>query len=246
MTTMQEGLRKTCLFTLLGKTYPLRYALHIKFLTAACKKGYRVIAITGPGYPRRLKGTTIESYCQVKGGVGAAYRQGLRLALERYEYVAYAEPEKFPYVKEIWKTVRPLVRGNADLVVPKRTQASLRSYPVVQRLTETLGNDFFSRLTGCELDVFFGPESIASGEATQKFLDYEKCIYPGKEDSHDAHIVPIMECILGKLRVLSIPVDYRHPKEQLQIEQHRDSMIRRFARLYAHTRCLYERFKQLE
>lgn len=233
------------MFTLLSKTYPQRYSLHLKFLSAARKKGYEVLAIVDRSYPSQLKETTIECHPQIGSGIGAAYRQGLGLALERCEYAAYAEPEKFSYVPEIWKTIRPLIKGNADLVVPKRTQASLRSYPLVQRQTETIGNEFFAHLVGSQLDVFFGPESIASGKAAQKFLDYKTSVYPGREDSHDAHIVPIMECVVGKLRVLSILVHYHNPREQLEIEHDRDSMIRRYLRLYSHTRCLLERYRQL-
>jgi len=245
MTIKQECVRKTCVFTILGKTYPQRYALHIKFLSALRKRGYRVIAITEHGYPERLNDGNVESYPQIRDGIGVAYRQGLRLALERCECAAYSEPEKVSYVPEIWKTIRPLIKGNADLVVPKRTQASLRSYPIVQRQTETIGNEFFAHLVGSQLDVFFGPESIASGKAAQKFLDYKTSVYPGREDSHDAHIVPIMECVVGKLRVLSILVHYHNPREQLEIEHDRDSMIRRYLRLYSHTRCLLERYRQL-
>lgn len=175
MTIKQECVRKTCVFTLLGKTYPPRYGLHIKFLNALRRRGYRVLAITEHGYPEGLKDGNVEYYPQIGNGVGVAYRQGLRLALERCEYAAYSEPEKVSYVPEIWKTIRPLIRGNADLVVPKRTQASLRSYPIVQRQTETIGNEFFAHLVGSELDVFFGPGSIASGESREIPLPEHTC-----------------------------------------------------------------------
>ncbi len=245
LTSRSDCIRRTCLFTLLGKTYPVRYGLHRKFLRAARAAGYRVIAIVEPEYPKSyLVGTGVQAVPQTGVGIGSAYRQGLGLALEEGECAAYAEPEKVSYVREIVKTVQPILQKNVELTVPKRI--TMRSYPPVQQQTEKIGNKFFRQLTGYGIDVFFGPETIASGKAAEIFLSYESAKFPGKEDSHDAHIVPIMECIISKLNVLSVPVQYEHPREQILIERDMDAMVRRYKRLYAHTQCLLERYNQLK
>lgn len=245
LTSRRDFVRRTCLFTLLGKTHPVRYTLHRRFLRTARAAGYKVIGIVEPGYPKSyLEGTGVQDVPQTGDGIGSAYRQGLRLALEQRECAAYAEPEKVSYVRAIVKTVQPILQKNVELAVPRRI--TMRSYPPVQQQTEKIGNEFFRQLTGCNVDVFFGPESIASGKAADIFLSYESAKFPGKEDSHDAHIVPIMECVISKLKVLSVPVRYEHPREQILIERGMDAMVRRYKRLYAHTQCLLERYNQLK
>jgi hypothetical protein len=181
---------------------------------------------------------------QVGRSTGDAYRQGLRLAIEEDEFVAYSEPEKISYVPEIVKTVRPLLNGSADLVVPKRTASGFKTYPAVQMWTERLGNEFFCKLSGQEIDAFFGPESL-NRQAPARFLSYKSLEFPGKEDSHDAHIVPRMECIFSNLRVISVSVDYVHPLVQREIDRSPEATVKRYLRLYAHSRCLLERYNQL-
>lgn len=242
----KECVDKTCVFTILGTTFLQRYGLHRKFLLKARSLGYRVIAIVEADYPKSaVSDVDFDSVPQIGRGIGNVYRQGLQLALEQSEFAAYAEPEKVSYVPEISRTIQPLLDGTADLVVPKRTLFGFRSYPAVQRRTEALGNAFFSRLAGQQIDAFFRPESL-NPEAARRFLSYERISFPSKEDSHDAHIVPILECVASKLEVKSVQVNYLHPQIQREIEETPEAAVKRYLRLYAHSRCLLERYKQLE
>jgi hypothetical protein len=226
-------------------TFVERYKLHREFLSKASSAGYHVIGIIGADYPRSaFSNVEIDAVPQCGKSIGDAYRQGLRLALEEREFAAYSEPEKVSYVREIHKTLRPLLAETADLVVPKRTLSGFKTYPAVQRHTEALSNAFFARLSGQEVDAYFGPESL-NRDAAAPFLSYEQVNFPGKEDSHDAHIVPIMECIISKLKVISIPVNYVHPAVQRKLEATVEASLKRYSRLYAHSRCLLKRYWQL-
>jgi hypothetical protein len=230
---------------MLAKTHPLRYELHREFLSSAKRRGYIVFAVVEPGYPKSyLEGTGVCDASQTRTGMGHAFRQGLRLALESREYAAYSEPEKVSYVPEIVKTVRWLQSRNADLVVPGR--ATFAGYPPVQRETEMMGNEFFRKVTHRRLDAFFGPLTIAQGKASVIFLSYKRVNFPEKRDAHDAYIVPIMECIHRKLKVVGVRVNYTHPREQLRVAQGLESMVMRYQRLAGITSCLLKRRKQLD
>ena len=62
--------------------------------------------------------------------------------------------KKENYIFSIAKTVEPIADGSADLVVPRR--ASLASYPLGQQHAESMGNLFWNKLTGHDLDMWFG------------------------------------------------------------------------------------------
>ena len=146
--------------------------------------------------------------------MGKGRRQAVKIAYEsRKEIIALMEPEKVSYVSEIINTVKPIIDGKAELVIPKRK--SLISYPVVQQHSEALVNFFVKELTGLILDISFGPRTFKR-ELSNYFLNYS-----GEYgDTWDSIFIPVLNAIHDKKSILSLDVNYIHPKEQTEFEEH--------------------------
>ena len=126
--------------------------------------------------------------------------------------VGWMEPEKEGYVSQIEKTVVPILNNEADLVVPKRK--SLKSYPISQQYAEHFGNTIWKELTGVALDMWSGPRTWKR-ELSSYFLDY-KGEYG---DLWDSIFIPVMNVIYDGKGVLSVDINYTHPKEQTELEE---------------------------
>lgn len=136
----------------------------------------------------------------------AAYKSGKKV-------IVLMEPEKESLVSELYKTVKPIIEGKADIIIPKRL--SLTSYPKYQQYSEAIGNLYIKELIGYDLDIFFGPRVI-SREMADYFLDRKK----DYDNNWNILYLPILQAIKDKKKVISVDVNYIHPKEQTEIEEH--------------------------
>ncbi|MBL7100450.1 MAG: hypothetical protein ISS23_00680 [Nanoarchaeota archaeon] len=178
---------------------------------------YQVMIVDGGSSDELLKyfetcGAKV--FSQTNKGMGTGRRQVIKEAYNtNREIIAWTEPEKEDYIPEIIKTAVPIIEDIADLVVPKRK--SLKSYPLEQQYAEKLGNLFWKELTGYDLDMWSGPRTWKR-EFSNYFLDY----MGEYGDKWDSIFIPVIDVILDGKKVLSVEVNYTHPKEQAELEEH--------------------------
>ena len=77
-----------------------------------------------------------------------------------------------------------------------------------------MGNLFWNKLTGHDLDMWFGPRTFRR-DISAYFTAYNG-EYGGKWDSI---FIPVMDAIIGGENVKSVTVDYTHPAEQTAFEE---------------------------
>ena len=120
-----------------------------KTIKESINEGFKIIIADGnssDSIKQEFKDLGAEIIRQEKG-LGNGRRQVIRKAYEEgYEAIAWIEPEKYSLVQEIRKTAMPILKGEADLVIPQRK--SLLSYPDFQQHAENFGNCFWRTLTG--------------------------------------------------------------------------------------------------
>jgi glycosyltransferase involved in cell wall biosynthesis len=223
----------------------VRAQLAIQTVRALREHGYGVVVVDG-GSPSELTTTLRELNAHVEAeetrGMGASRRQALTRAGEIAGpdgIVVWMEPEKLGFVDQIYAAVHPIIRGEADLVVPARR--SLASYPPEQQHAEQIGDLAFEYLTGIKLDPWFGPR-VMNQAALTHFLNYD-----GKYgDKWDSIFVPVLRAVAVGLRVVSVEVDYTHPAEQTKAETGDiDMLIKRIDQLENLVPMLYQEAKRL-
>jgi glycosyltransferase involved in cell wall biosynthesis len=189
-----------------------RSTLALNLAQEAKKEGYELIVVDGGSsdeFLENLRSTGAHLFKENKGGMGVGRRQAIREALTSQKPVlAWVEPEKGPYISQIAKTARPILMGEADLVVPRRE--SLDSYPTAQRYGEPLGNTALKNLTGLDIDYFFGPKTWHN-QMTPYFLNYDGKPYG---DLWDSILFPLFNMARDNRRIKSIDVVYEHPSVQ--------------------------------
>lgn len=205
------------LYTLANESDRVRAELAKRTIKKARELGYNILVIDS-GSPPELVEEFMQSgaivYTEVFQSVGKSKRKIIRSAHEsEKEVIVLIEPEKEQFLQEIPKLVLPILKGEADMVIPKRN--SLASYPLAQQYSEQFGNTFFKELTKMDLDIFFGPR-IFTQDMTSYFLNYD-----GRyNDNWDALYIPVIDAIHEGKKLLSVNVDYTHPQEQTAIEEH--------------------------
>lgn len=193
--------------------------------------GYDIYVVDG-GSPDELltqfdkEGAIV--YLDEKLTMGQSRRKALELAKNsQKEVIVWMEPEKDSFISEIHKTAKPIIDDIADLVVPNRGE--LTTYPTAQQYAEPLGNLFWQQLTEYKLDMWSGPR-IMNPKASEYFISYD-----GKYgDRWESIFIPVIDAIKNGSRVLSIDVDYTHPRFQTQLEEHNEQMtMKRLDQLYS-------------
>jgi hypothetical protein len=218
----------------------LRGDLAIETLRQAKEKGYQLMIVDGgssESFKNHLKGLGVDVHNQMEGGMSASRRQTFKEAaiLPGVEVICWIEPEKVSMIENINKAAKPIIEGDADIVIPARTAESFKTYPEQQVISEQKLNRLFStilRLTGLwpknspDMDSSFGPRIFKNDP---EILNIFTCQFKLKENSRLAQAVkpdnysnaiffPIMLALERKLRVVSSPVDYVHPKIQTEYE----------------------------
>lgn len=202
----------------------LRANLAEKTIKNAVNLGHKMVVVDGGSddwFLKRIEGCGAEVYLQTVSGMGGGRREVLRYAYDlNTPLVAWTEPEKESYIKEIFKTAMPILEGKADLVVPERRikldreQYFLPNYPTSQQNAELFGDACWRELTGTDLDMWCGPRTWKR-ELSDYFLKYEGSY----GDKWDSIFIPVMHAILDGKKVIGTKVNYIHPKEQTFIEE---------------------------
>ena len=197
----------------------VRERLAKRMIHEATKIGYEVVVVDG-GSPsetlRYFESCGARVYQQKRRGMGTQRREAISYGYDiGVPVIAWMEPEKVPYISQLSKTANPIVKDEAELVIPRRIPVSLDSYPTYQRDIEFFVNKYFRKLTGKDLDVFFGPRTW-SRELSHYFLEYQDDRWGDKWDSI---FLPLLSIIRDGHRLASADVAYEHPREQTLQEE---------------------------
>ncbi|MDO8509323.1 MAG: hypothetical protein Q7S27_06610 [Nanoarchaeota archaeon] len=206
----------TTFYNFNNKSDRIRAKIAERTFRKAQKEGYLVICVDG-GSPlkfiEKIRKLGVKVYPQKIKGMGNSRRQVFSEAYKSgKEIIIWTEPEKESFIKEIKKAVGPIIKEKADMVIPKRK--SLKSYPVSQMHIERFGNAFWKQLTGKDLDIWAGMR-IFKRDIVKYFLDY----VGEYGDTWEILVIPIMDIIKDKNRIVSLEINYQHPKEQTHIEE---------------------------
>ena len=214
----------------------LRAGLAERTIKTAVDMGYNLVVVDGSPedwFLRSIKNSGAIIYSETPGGgMGGSRREAIQYSHNlNTPVVAWMEPEKLPYVKELIKTARPILDGVADLVVPDRRvilsgRPRLPSYPLSQENEELYGNNCWGELTGIDLDVWCGPRTWARS-SSEHFLDYNGKAHflkiNGQEvpygDKWDSIFIPVIQAILDGKKVQGVKINYTHPEEQTKLEE---------------------------
>lgn len=175
-----------------------------------------------------------------RSGQGPARRQGLEEVgvSQDVKVICEIEPEKVSIVSDCMKAASlPILKGEADIVVPSRDAESFLTYPKYQADKEQNANKLYNRIlhsrgllkeNDLDLDFWFGPRFFANRpEITKLFkgtYQYRKGTTAlDKKVNLDMYsnplFFPIAEALHKGYRVKSVTVPYRHPKIQKEFEE---------------------------
>ena len=214
----------------------LRAGLAERVIKTAVDMGYKMVVVDGSPeewFPRSIEESGAMIYRETPGGgIGESRRECIQYAHNLgTPVVAWMEPEKLDYVKEVIKTAIPILEGKANLVVPDARIMTpqgyrLHGYPTSQQNEELYGDDCWRELTGLDLDIWRGPRTWTRN-SSKHFLNYD-----GKKnflkvngqkipygDKWDSIFIPVIQAILDGEKVIGVNVDYTHPKEQTKLEE---------------------------
>lgn len=219
MTTSNQSkavIATSTLFRRVNGDEKVRGELAVKAAAEAKTLGIPVIAVDGGSdayFKRALKDEGVALHQQEGKTLGAARREAIRHAVNAgYQAIAYTEIEKIKIIPEIPKFSNYILEGVTGMVVPARQDMS--SYPESQRLSETLGNQFWAKLTGLKLDVWFGPR-VFSPAVAEYFLSYQ-----GEYgDNWDSLFIPVLRAMAAGELIASVPSNYVHAQSQREVEE---------------------------
>ena len=148
----------------------LRKNLAMQFMRAGVERRYEIYAVDGGTddgkFIYELNDLGVNAYAEKHSmGLGESRREAVDHASSyavsnKIPYLSWSEPEKVDLIRNISGLVEKMDEYQADMVVPSRI--SLDSYPLLQQLTEKLGNQIhcdhgYFGLNGVSVDTFFGP-----------------------------------------------------------------------------------------
>ncbi|MFA6106349.1 MAG: hypothetical protein WC745_01605 [Patescibacteria group bacterium] len=129
--------------------------------------------------------------------------------------ILWTEPEKPGLIDCIGAIVRPIILGEADVVIPKRTEANFGTYPEWQAEIEHEYNSVYEEVTGrVGFDPAFGP--VAFRASTLQKLLFWNPVNAGLEDTYITHYLPIL---VRNERVTAVEVDVPYPENQRLVEE---------------------------
>ena len=193
-----------------------RVALAKNTIKSAIDLGYSVVVVdagSSDDFLGAIEGYGAKIVQEMGCGMGASRRQAIEEAQNTgKKIIAWTEPEKEDYIFGLEKTIRPILDGRADLVVPKRK--SMQSYPLSQKYAECFGNTVWEELTETPLDMWFGPRTWKR-ELSDYFLDY----IGEYGDLWDSIFIPVMNMVFDGKRIKGVEINYTHPKIQTEFEE---------------------------
>lgn len=211
----------------------IRFELACQMLNQAKSNGHPVVVLDGslPNMHETLRKTGGKLvYPLTVQGMGPGRRLAFFYALSYLHIelgqhdgiVLWTEPEKPGIVASIDKIVAPIVRGVANVVIPKRRQANFLTYPLWQTEIEREYNTVYERETGrTGFDPAFGPVAFRAS-TLQKLLLWNPASV-GVPDNYLNHWFPML---VRNDRVTTVEVDCPYPPAQRRVEEeNKDSFL---------------------
>jgi len=231
----------------------LRGDLALQALKSAKEQNFQIAVVDGGSSEAFIHALTENDISfepqKIKGGQGPARRQGLQQAenIRGIKVICQTEPEKVSVVSDcIEITSLPILKNDADIVVPRRDAESFSTYPKLQSEQEQKANKLYNQILRSrgllkandpDLDFWFGVRFFANKpDVTELFKD----VYQLNKDNtaldrrsnvemySNPLFYPVVAALYKGLRVKSIPVPYKHPQIQSEFEEGRtDFDVRR-------------------
>lgn len=197
-----------------------RFHLACQLIGNAVGVGYNVLVVDGspdPAIGQALAKIGASVQAQTVPGMGNGRRQLFCLATGQRGFFLWVEPEKVDLIRSIPKIVVPLEHGEADIVIPSRTQRSWASYPEFQVASEQKANNAYSKVVGKPFDPMFGPVAFGSNVA-EYFATCNPALQFGATDGYIQHFAPLVAMKEGR-KIISVPVDFYYlPAQRVEEE----------------------------
>lgn len=224
-------------------TDQVRGVLALQTIQAAIEQGFQISVVdagSSPEFKDRLRALKAQVGFVEDKSMSEQRRQAIKTAsgFEGCDVIAWIEPEKVSMITDCLSyAVRPILEGTADIVIPKRNEASLATYPEYQLEFERKGNREWNAIIKKyglrgndeeDLDVWFGPKFFKNTpDLVALFM--EKYQFNPRDGSKldqlvepelwpNAVFLPVIAAINGGFKVASVDVPYSHPAEQVANE----------------------------
>lgn len=226
----------------IADTDGIRGDLAIQSITKAISQGVQVVAADGGSSEEFL--TAIKEFESLglltivstsKPGRGPQRRAAFEVAIQfpGKQAIVYFQPEKDSLMDYLTEITKPIVDGNADIVVPARTSDLFKqTYPDYMRESELNVNKTYNWLMhragilpkGENLDWFFGPVVFRNNPEIVSYFLREYVLrapirsrvgaQPNPELHSVSHYFPIIEALFNKKKVVGVEIPFVYPKAQ--------------------------------
>jgi len=167
-----------------------------------------------------------------KSNLSPSRQEALKLAhvLQDIQILVLMEPEKMLFIDSMEELIRPLVNGETDIVIPERSEETMKSYPPQQAAEEKRSNKIANEIlrkaglrtnTDEELDLWLGTRVFRNEPNTlniflQKYQFHPRNISLDKlidlEKWSNAMYLPVVNALFRGFKIKGVPVHYVHPK----------------------------------
>ena len=224
----------------------VRGDLALETMRQAIANGNQIVVVDG-GSSEAFLQAAVETGAHIQPeherGMSAGRRQALDAVshLNDVDVVCWTEPEKISMVRDCLAiAARPILDGEADIVVPSRDEAAFATYPDYQadfeRESDHLWNNKLRQhgllpQDAPDLDAWVGPrifrndpDILALFRERTRFMSevVAKVDQSAPELWPDALFLPLVTALHEGYRVQSVPVPYRHPASQTAQETAND------------------------
>lgn len=229
----------------ISDTDKVRGDLALQTIAGGTEKGYSIVVGDAESSPEfitelgRIPDITFFKREEVARGVGR--RQGYLKAkqIDGIKGILRVEAEKVSVVSKLTSRIMgPILRGEADIVVPMRNDDIWRlTHPAYMRASEIRANKKYNDILhivgllsqDVSLEWFFGPVAFANKpEILDLFLEkyeftsfskYEAGISLSPEDWSNSMLFPVVKALYLGLKVISVEIPFEYPSTQRQNEE---------------------------
>src|SRR3989344_480788 len=227
-------------------TDKIRGDLGLELIRKAADKGYRVV-LADTGSPEEFRSEVLSLPVKLLERKADGTRaKGRKLAIqtasttEGIKAIVRTEPEKTSLLDSVSGIVLPILRGQADIVIPKRRIEDFQaSCPPYMFESETQANRRYNKILrdfnmleeGDEdLDIFFGPTVIGNKpEVIALFLEEfaydpdttvpkEVRKYVSPDDFSNSQMYAVVKALELGMRVKSVEIPFAYPPSQRENE----------------------------
>ncbi len=233
----------------------VRGDLALKMIKIALQKCFHVVVVDG-GSSAEFKKSLAQTGARISKKevkrMSPSRQQGFKEAsqIKGVKVICWVEPEKV-YIPQNclpWAVI-PILKGETDIIIPKRDGEAFKSYPTYQAKIEKKANKAWNGLLRKynilnpsipDLDIWFGPKFFRNNpKLVEIFLrQYEfdssrlkkvskKGFFVQLDLWPNAIIFPIISALKSGYKVTSVDVYYKHPDKQTSIEENSAVMKRK-------------------